>query len=75
VVDLAVFSFRYDSSLIFLLPFLYYLAKKKHHLMLIMSFSINLAFGVWLAIFGTATVFIPVYFSFDTLFATPLGIW
>ncbi|WP_034551119.1 acyltransferase family protein [Carnobacterium funditum] len=61
-------------QLIFFLPFLYYLAKKNHHLMLIMSFSINLAFELASDILGLPPFLYRLFF-FRYLFAIALGIW
>ena len=61
-------------QLIFFLPFLYYLAKKNHHLMLLISFLINLAFELASDILGLPPFLYRLFF-FRYLFAIALGIW
>lgn len=61
-------------QLIFFLPFLYYLAKKNHHLMLFISFLLNLAFELASDILGLPPFLYRLFF-FRYLFAIALGIW
>ncbi|WP_414839712.1 acyltransferase family protein [Carnobacterium sp. TMP28] len=61
-------------QLIFFLPFLYYLAKRNHHLMLLISFLVNLGFEL-----ASDSLDLPPFlyrlFFFRYLFAIALGIW
>ncbi|MCA9765503.1 MAG: acyltransferase family protein [Carnobacterium sp.] len=61
-------------QLIFFLPFLYYLARRNHHLMLLISFLVNLGFEL-----ASDSLDLPPFlyrlFFFRYLFAIALGIW
>ncbi|SEK94046.1 Surface polysaccharide O-acyltransferase, integral membrane enzyme [Carnobacterium iners] len=61
-------------QLIFFLPFLYYLAKRNHHLMLLISFLVNLGFELASDILDLPPFLYRLFF-FRYLFAIALGIW
>lgn len=61
-------------QIVFFLPFLFYLAKKNHHLMLVLSFTFNLIFEFASDAFGLPSFIYRLLF-FRYLFAISLGIW
>ncbi|ALV22772.1 MULTISPECIES: acyltransferase family protein [Carnobacterium] len=61
-------------QIVFFLPFLFYLAKKNHQLMLVLSFTFNLVFELASDFFNLPPFLYRLLF-FRYLFAISLGIW